>query len=159
MTSSNTGRGDDRVGVGPEYEAIRAEAAKLAPLFHAGTSPLGRWGAGLVDVEPGEDGKHEVSIIYPVVSRWEKPPAPRGNSLRTLADLVEIRATGIALLAYAEAVEAASRWEGRCYRCWQIIDPDVYDEYLDTPGRGYAHIEACPESASVELPDRPEAGR
>lgn len=37
MTSSNTGRGDGRVGVGPDYEAIRAEAAKLAPLFHVGT--------------------------------------------------------------------------------------------------------------------------
>jgi hypothetical protein len=97
---------DYRVGDGPIYEAIRAEAAKLVPLFSpGGSSPMSRWGAGLVDVEPAEDGKHRATLIYPIVSRWQKVPPPRGNSIETIASLEEIRATGIALLAYAEAVQ------------------------------------------------------
>jgi hypothetical protein len=100
----------DLVGEGPTYEAIRAEARKLVPLFQPPGPSFGRgrWGAGLADVEP-VDGGHRVSIVYPVCSRFEKDR----NSIMAIEDLFFLRATGIALLAYCEAhemtIDASSR--------------------------------------------------
>lgn len=89
------------VGEGPEYDEIREAARKLLPLFVDDKRQWsGRWGAGLVDVQPLEGG-HEVSILHPILGRWKQV----NNSLRTNADLGLLRATGIALLAYCEEQE------------------------------------------------------
>lgn len=95
-----TRESDDRVGVGPTYDPIRAAARWLIPLF----APPGRalqpqWGAGLVTVEPAGDGQHEVAITHPVCSSFVK----RRNSLVATVDLVALRSMAITLLAYCEA--------------------------------------------------------
>lgn len=99
-------QGSYPVGEGPEYDAIRAEARKLLPLFSGPGISLtrGDWGAGIIETLRPVDGGHQASIIYPVVSRWEK----WRNSLRRPVTVEEIRATGIALLAYAEAHDDAA---------------------------------------------------
>ena len=87
------------VGEGPEYEAIRAEARKLLPLFEAGAPSTAEWGAGLIELLKPVEGGHQAAIIYPVVSAWKQ----ERNAITRTVDLGMIRATGIALLAYAEA--------------------------------------------------------
>lgn len=99
------GEVDNRVGVGPTYDAIRDAARELVPLF----SPPGRelsshWGAGIVTVEPAGDERHDVAITHPVCSQFVK----RRNSLVATVDLVELRATAITLLAYCEQHDPAS---------------------------------------------------
>lgn len=90
------------VGEGPDYEAIRAEARKLLPLFTVSGGPGGSWGAGLIEIlEPVEDG-HRAAVVYPAASQWQQ----NRNSLERVVDLGQLRATGIALLAYCEAQEA-----------------------------------------------------
>lgn len=90
----------DPVGVGETYEPIRAAARDLLPLFlPTGVSCGTRWGASLVEIEATDEG-HKVSITYPHFSRWAKDLS---NSVATTADLDEIRATAITLLAYCEA--------------------------------------------------------
>lgn len=91
---------DNPVGDGPEYEHIRVAARNLLPLFvPMGLSGKGNWGCGLIEMLRPVDGGHEAAIVYPVVSSWEKD----SNAIRRVVDLGMIRATGIALLAYAEA--------------------------------------------------------
>jgi hypothetical protein len=82
----------------PEYDAIRAAARDLIPLFSPSGATGGHWGAALIDtVEPVEHG-HRAAIVYPVASRWEK----HGNAIERTVDVGMIRATGLALLVYAE---------------------------------------------------------
>lgn len=97
---------DDRVGVGPTYDAIREAARGLVSLF---MPPLGvpaqpHWGAGLVQVEPTDQDKHCISITHPVCSQFEQ----RGNALFAEVDIVGLRAMAITLLAYCEAHEETS---------------------------------------------------
>lgn len=92
------------VGEGPKYEAIREEARKLLPLFMVpGVKTQDHWGAGLIETLEPVEGGHRAAIIHPVCSQW----TAQRNSLARVVDLTTIRATGIALLAYAEAQEAA----------------------------------------------------
>lgn len=95
-----TRESDDRVGVGPTYDAIRAAARDLAPLFGQppGVPAAPYWGAGLVLVEPAGDGRHDVAIVHPVCSSFVQ----RRNSLVATIDLVELRSMAITLLAYCE---------------------------------------------------------
>lgn len=96
---------NDRVGVGPTYEVIRGAARDLAPLFMPppGVPAQSHWGAGLVQVEPTDDGKHRVSITHPVCSQFEQ----RGNALVADVDIIELRCMAITLLAYCEAGRSA----------------------------------------------------
>lgn len=84
----------------PEFQAVRDAIRETLPLFAPpGASPSAPWGAGLVNIDPMPDGSHRVWILHPVASRW----TTNRNSVETLTDVEMIRATGIALLAYAEA--------------------------------------------------------
>lgn len=90
------------VGEGPEYEEVRAAVRKLLPLFgYHGGPAMGSWGCGMIDMlEPAEEG-HQAYIVFPVASRWER----QRNAITRNFDVGMIRATGLALLAYAEAAD------------------------------------------------------
>lgn len=94
---------DYPVGEGPAYDAIRAEARKLVPLFNPwGNGAQSSWGCGLLTTVRQEAEGHRVSILYPVCSKWEKDR----NSIATTTDIAMLRATAISLLAYCENAEA-----------------------------------------------------
>lgn len=91
-----------QVGEGAEYDTVRAAVRDLLPLFNPGGKPGGNWGCGLIEIlEAAEDG-HRAAIVFPIVSAWKQ----ESNAITRIVDLGMIRATGIALLAYAESQEA-----------------------------------------------------
>lgn len=98
------------VGVGPDYHAIRREALKLLPPFIApgADGRAGHWGAGLVVVEPVDDG-HRASIAHPVGGGWVKDGP---NALGKRMTLDELRGSAITLLAYCEAHDPVERKGG-----------------------------------------------
>ncbi len=89
---------DEPVGVGPLYETMRSEAAKLVHLF----APAGvansqsYWGAGICGVIRGEDGTNRVSVSTlgrerrAMVVEWDE-------------SIERLRAAAISLLVYCEA--------------------------------------------------------
>ena len=85
------------VGEGPLYEAIRAEAKKLAETWHPhgmeGYQPY--WGAGICGVTR-EDNKNVVSVE---TFGREK----RGLGVRWEVSMQMLRASAISLLIYCEA--------------------------------------------------------
>lgn len=93
------------VGDGPAYGPIRSAARALLPLFQPSGYTWGAsWGAGLIEtLRPSESdpSQHEARILHPVCTSWQQDR----NALLRTTDLGMIRATGIALLCYAEAQE------------------------------------------------------
>jgi hypothetical protein len=86
-----------RVGVGPLYETMRAEARKFVPLFAPGgvDNCQSYWDAGICGVSR-EDDKNVVSVltlhreVRPMAVVWE-------------ASIEELRSAAISLLVYCEA--------------------------------------------------------
>jgi hypothetical protein len=93
---------EQQVGSGPAYGPILSAAKALLPLFApSGYTLSASWGACLIEtLRPSESvpGEHEARIIHPVCTRWQQDR----NSLLRRCTLDDLRATGIALLAYAE---------------------------------------------------------
>lgn len=88
---------DEKVGDGPLYETMRAEARKLVPLFAPGgvenCQPY--WGAGICGVSR-ENDKNIVSVL--TIGR-----EVRAASVVWEASIEELRSTAISLLVYCEA--------------------------------------------------------
>lgn len=90
---------DEKVGVGPLYEPLRAIARNLIPLFSPGGIERAQnwWGCGPFGMVHEDNGECMFVEVFP--DDWEK----RALGINKSFDIDNLRACAISLLVYCEA--------------------------------------------------------